>query len=185
MIEIKIDTKELERIETMLTSIPSGMERATSAAINRTLSMTKTAASRKVRDKYNIKARDINGAIKKFGASRSNLSGRLHVKSARMPLSKFKVNPSRPSPKRRKPIFVSVKKSGGAIKGAFVADLDSGHRGVFERVGKSRFPIRELYGPSVPQMVGEGTIIKELEEEASEIVIERLSHEAVRLLGRY
>ncbi|NLU09439.1 MAG: hypothetical protein GXW90_00565 [Tepidanaerobacter acetatoxydans] len=186
MIEIKIDTKEAERIADMLTSIPDGMEKATASAINRALSMTKTAASRKVRERYNVKAKYVKDSISIRRAGKSNLIGTMISRGTPIRLINFKVNPSRPNPKRRKPITVSVKKSGGgALKGAFVAEMSNESVGVFERVGLSRLPIQQLYGPSAPQMIGEDTIISELEEEASEIVIERLSHEAVRLLGRY
>ncbi len=185
MIEIKIDTKELERVEKMLSNVPQGMEKATSSAINRTLQMTRTSATRKVRETYDIKAKDVRGTIKMNRAGKSNLQGAMISRGGAIPLMKFKINPSKPNPKRRKPVFASVKRSGGNIKSAFVAEMDSGHTGVFERVGKARFPIRELYGPSSPQMIGEETIIEEIQEEAQDIMIKRLSHEAVRLLGRY
>ena len=173
MIEIKIDTKEAERIADMLTSIPDGMEKATASAINRALSMTKTAASRKVRERYNVKAKYVKDSISIRRAGKSNLTGKSNLigtmisRGTPIRLINFKVNPSRPNPKRRKPITVSVKKSGGgALKGAFVAEMSNESVGVFERVGLSRLPIQQLYGPSAPQMIGEDTIISELEEEA-------------------
>lgn len=185
MIEVKIDTKELERVEEMLSSIPKGMEKATSAAINRTLQSTKTLATRKVREIYDVKAEVARGTISLKRASNSNPYGAMISRGTPIPLIKFKINPNKPNPARRKPIFASVKKSGGTLKSAFVASFDSGHTGVFERIGKSRLPIRELYGPSTPQMIGEESIIEELAEAAQETMIKRLSHEAVRLLGRY
>lgn len=185
MIEIKIDASELERIEKMLSSIPKGMEKATSSAINRTLESTRASATRKVRERYDIKAKDVRGTISLKRAGTSNPSGAMISRGTPIPLMQFKVNPGKPNPARRKPVFASVKKSGGSIKSAFVTSFDSGHTGVFERVGKARFPIRELYGPSTPQMIGEENIIQELSEEAQEVMLKRLSHEAQRLLGRY
>lgn len=185
MIEIKIDSSELERIADMLSSIPKGMEKATSSAINRTLQSTRASATRKVRERYDIKSKDVRGTINLKRAGNSNPHGAMISRGTLIPLIRFKVNPSKPNPARRKPVFASVKKSGGNIKAAFVTSFDSGHTGVFERVGKSRFPIKELYGPSTPQMIGEENIIKELEEEAQEVMLNRLSHEAIRLLGRY
>lgn len=185
MIEIKIDPQEIDRIEKMLTTIPQGMEKATSSAINRTLQMTRTSATRKAREKYDIKAKDVRDTIKLKRAGKSNSQGAMISRGTPIPLMKFKVNPSKPNPARKKPVFASVKKSGGSIKSAFVTSFDSGHAGVFERVGISRFPIKEFYGPSSPQMIGEQSIIEELEDEAQEIMLRRLSHEAVRLLGRY
>lgn len=185
MININIDTKELERIEMLLSTVPKGMEKATSSAINRTLQMARTSATRKAREKYDVKAKDVRGSIKLKRAGGSSLDGSMISRGSPIPLVKFKVNPSKPSPSRRKPVFASVKKSGGSIKSAFVAEMRSGHAGVFERVGKSRYPIRELYGPSSPQMIGEKSIMEELGKESEEIILTRLSHEAIRLLGRY
>lgn len=185
MIEIKIDTKELERIENMLSSIPKGMEKATSAAINRTLQSTRTSASRKVRERYDIKANLIKESVSLTRATQSNPYGAMISRGSPIPLIKFKVNPSKPNPRRRKPIFASVKKSGGNINGVFIAEMKNEHIGVYERVGLQRLPIRQLYGPSAPQMIGEETIIQELGEEAKEVMLTRLSHEAQRLLGRY
>lgn len=185
MIEIKIDTKELERVEKMLSTIPKGIEKATSSAINRTLQSTRASATRKVRERYDIKAKDVRGTISLKRAGTFNPNGAMISRGTPIPLMQFKVNPGKPNPSRRKPVFASVKRSGGTIKSAFVTSFDSGHTGVFERVGRSRLPLRELYGPSTPQMIGEETIIQELGEEAKEIMLTRLSHEAQRLLGRY
>jgi hypothetical protein len=38
------------------------------------------------------------------------------------------------------------------IAGSFLAQMPSGHRGVFIRRTAKRLPIEELTGPSVPQM---------------------------------
>lgn len=185
MIDIKVDTKEIERITTLLSDIPNGMEKATSNAINRTMQTSRTAAVRKVRETYDIRAKDIRSTITIKRAGGSGLTGSMISRGSTIPLIKFRVSPNKPSPKRRKPIIASVKKSGGTLKGAFVPQLSSGYAGVFTRVGLSRLPIKELYGPSAPQMIGEKSVIEEVENKAEETMIQRMSHEAVRLLGRY
>lgn len=182
MIDIKVDTKEIERINTLLSNVPGGMEKATSNAIGRAMQSSRTAATRKVRETYDIRSKDVRGTI---NLKRSGLTGSMISRGSTIPLAKFKVSPNKPNPKRRKPIVASVKKSGGALKGAFVPQLNSGHSGVFTRVGLSRLPIKELHGPSAPQMLGEKSVIEEVERTAEETMTQRLSHEAVRLLGRF
>lgn len=185
MININIEAKELKRIEDMLITIPNGMERAMSSAINRTLTSTRASAVRRVRSQYDVRAGDIRGSMHISRSNIKNISGSIISKGGTLPLIDFKVNPKKPNPRRRKPVFASVKKSGGAIEGAFVAKMPNGHIGVYERAGISRYPIKQLYGPSAPQMLGNKNILDGLSEEAEETMLQRLSHETVRLLRRY
>lgn len=37
-------------------------------------------------------------------------------------------------------------------RGAFIARMPTGHRGVYARTSKKRLPIRELWGPSIPKV---------------------------------
>ncbi len=41
-----------------------------------------------------------------------------------------------------------------ASPGHFFATLSSGHSGVFRRLGKTRLPIKELWGSGVAQVMG-------------------------------
>ena len=41
---------------------------------------------------------------------------------------------------------------------AFEAEMKSGHRGIFQRIGRSRLPIRELYGASYPEMASKSEV---------------------------
>ncbi len=64
----------------------------------------------------------------------------------------------------------------------FVAAMNSGHRGIFERNGNG---IRELMGSSVAQMIGSEEVAQKLAEDASVKFGERLDHEVARILGGY
>lgn len=57
--------------------------------------------------------------------------------------------------------------------------------GVFERETSKRFPVDELMGLSAAQMVGNEKIVQELQEEAQEVINERLEHEIERILNGY
>ena len=57
---------------------------------------------------------------------------------------------------------------------AFIAQMNSGHIGIFERTTSKRLPIEEIMGLSGAQMVQNEVIIDQLSEEAQEKVNERV-----------
>ena len=182
---ITVHAEDLMRARDLLQHIPGGIQQAVMRAINRAADSSKTAASKKVREEYTVKARDIASTIRIRKASTANLSAYVISTGGVLPLSKFQVRPSNPDPRRKTPIVVRVKKgAGGPIKNAFVAKMDSGHVGVFHRVGKSRFPVEQNFGPSIPQMLGANSVSKHVEERAQEQIILRLEHEIGRLLAK-
>ena len=70
---------------------------------------------------------------------------------------------------------------------AFVAQMKSGHIGIFERTG-GKTPtgdaeIRELMGSSVPQMLGNEEVLESLAEKTMAKMDERLEHEVNRILA--
>lgn len=54
------------------------------------------------------------------------------------------------------------------VKSAFIAVMPSGHRGVFKRVKKARLPIKELYGPSLADLVDEDSFTAKASSKLSE-----------------
>lgn len=181
---IEIDAKQLEHAEAVLRHIPGGVEKAIVAALNRSAEGARTAAVKKVRERYYVKAGDVSKTIKIHKASPNNPFVIIRSTGSPMALSKFSITPTKPQPRRKKPIAARVLKSSGKkiIPGAFVAKMDSGHIGVFFRVGRSRLPIQQRYGPSVPQMLGHSSVVTHVEEMAKERLEERLNHEIERLL---
>ena len=73
------------------------------------------------------------------------------------------------------------------FENAFVAQMDSGHVGIFERNGgissSGGDAISEVMGLSVAQMVGNDQVKQKLTEEVAEKVAERYHHEVIRLLN--
>lgn len=182
---IEISAEAVERVEQILSGIPKGAERALSNAINRGLSRTKTAATKRVKEVYTVKSTALtagsNVTINK--ASTGNLAGFVSFGGYKIPLYKFKVTPTAPG--TRKPVQASVMKGGGAtFEDAFIADMRS-RTGVFERETPKRFPVEELMGLAPAQMVGNDRVITGLEDEVQQVVNERLEHEIDRLLNGY
>lgn len=181
---ITVDAKQLERAEELLKNIPDGVLKAVVNAINRAAESARTEAVRKVRERYYVKAKDVRETIRIIKATYENQAAVIYAKGSPLTLSKFRITPSKPSTKRRKKPIIArvVRGEGGPIPGAFVARMQSGHIGVFKRAGKTRLPIQELYGPSVPQMLGHESVTEYVEEKAKEKLEERLEHEINRLL---
>lgn len=182
MIEFNAD--QIRRAEFLLGGIRDAIPRAQSNAINRSLTTARAEAIRIVRAEYIVSASAVRKTMTIKSATINNPSGTIVSVGSPIALSKFDISPSRPNGKRKTPLTARVKLGSGkkVIKHAFVAKVSSGHIGAFIRTGESRFPIKQLYGPSVPQMLGEKNVSKKIEEKAAETLDKRLEHEINRIL---
>ena len=183
---IEITAEAVERVGAILAGVPNGAERALSNAINRGISRVKTGAIRRVKEIYTVQSGAFNEAtrIRVNKASTGNLVGFVSFAGYKIPLYKFKVTPTAPGVKKQ--VRAAVMKGGGTpFEDAFIAQMRSGHIGVFERETRKRCPIEEKMGLSAAQMVGNEKVIETLEEEAQQLVNQRLEHEINRLLSGY
>jgi len=186
--KITIESKQLKQATIGLNFVERNIPKAMTSALNRVGTEVKTAASREIRKRYDVRATDIKkyGKINVTRASTATMQLILKSVGPSIPLIRFRTRPSRPPIRRPKVLTASVKRSGGKpIPGAFVALMGSGHVGVFKRVGKRRNPIQELYGPAVPVMLGEDGVAENLNEVAQKSMNKRLNHEVNRVLGRF
>lgn len=178
---IELNVGQVERIEEIFRNTPQQVPKVISRAINRSAHAARAQATRSVRETYNIKHRDVSSTIKVRTASPANLTANIRSSGAPLKLMNFRVSPK--GPKKVKQVTVGVKKgSRKRIKGAFVAGMNSGHVNVFTRVSKPRLPIRGHYGPSVPQMIGNESVVSVVENKAYDELDKRLEHEIDRLL---
>lgn len=183
---IEITSETIERTQTLMAGIPKGAERALSSAINRGLSHTKTQAFKQVKTVYAVKQSALNEATttKAQRASTGNLAGYISFSGVKIPLYKFQVTPKAPGTGKK--VRAGVMKGGGAtFDNAFIAEMKSGHIGIFERITSKRLPIEEKMGLSAAQMVKNEVIMDQLTKEAQEKVDERLKHEIDRILNGY
>jgi hypothetical protein len=180
---ITIDAIKFKEVEQALGEYKNKTPTALSRAINRAASNAKTNASKKAREQYNIKAKDVNSTFKITNANKSSLGAVIKSTGERIPLIKFKVSPSKPNTKKPpKVLKVEVKKGGlKELVGAFVANVNGNK--VFRRASGARLPIQQLFGPAVPQMLGTDNIREFIQNEASKVFDQRLDHEIERILG--
>lgn len=185
MIDIKLKgvDKALER----LTTIPKGVQKAANTAINRTAISARAISSREIVKHYNVKVTDVKRTMIVKRSSRKSLEAEIISKGGVIALSKYKVTPKVVQHKgnKNKPLRVAVKKGSGQkiIRGAFMAQFKSGHLGVVRRRGEKRFPVQELYGPSIPQMFKNEAVVAPVKKLVEDRLEKEFNHEAMRVIG--
>ncbi|WP_298029692.1 hypothetical protein [uncultured Dysosmobacter sp.] len=182
MVDIAEDS--LDKATRLLAGISGGVYKAVGSALSRAAASGKTAAKGAVTKEYTIsqseflaRTKNINHFVRETGGGISVVFG---FRGNVIPLIKFntRVNGSGQ-------IVTQVKRSGTAetLNRAFSAQI-SGHRGIFERVGVSRFPIKELYGPATPQMMlANEAVTDEIDRKMAETYEKRIDHEILRVLN--
>ena len=171
MIEVQIEGIE---IFDQLKNSDKQLEKALYFAKNRALNTVKTELARGVPKRYDTKQKTIRDRTRV-----NKNTGEVSVTGSPIRLFKFRVTPTSP---RKQLVTASAKRASKSLPNAFVQQMRNGTIGVFERVGKSRYPIRQLYSVSAPQMAGNEEVLEGAMERASIVFDERLSHEIGRLL---
>lgn len=186
---IDITSNVEERVSLILSGVKNGFPRAMKTAINKTTPEVRKEAASKVVETYAIAKKNYNrySKVRVQKATNTNLVGSISYAGGVIPLSKFKIRPGVPWTRsgRRPSIHkAGVLKSGGlkGIPGVFTAQMQSGHIGVFERVSKKSLPIKQLYGPSVTQMVGGDKVEPEIRTRAEEILDKTLEEQISKIL---
>lgn len=181
MIEIKLDEKNVQAAMAFLSNAPKEVERAASAAINRTITKLTKDTSVAVRRRYVAKAATVKKALDTKRASSGNLMGRLSATGSTLPLTAFRISKSQTGPMRVKVLQGSSPKP---VKGLFSRRFPGGYIGPMKRISRQPYPLKTPAGPSVPQMVGNENTLRELVPEAERTLNERFIHEVEFRMGR-
>lgn len=183
-----IQIQGLKEAKLLLRTVKNGFPIATSRAINKSSSKTKTFMRKEAVKRYRVKSKDVTSSMKLTRASRTNLNSQIRSTGKRIPLHKFRVSPKDPKFMPKGKMHKAAVFKGGSMKAirGFTAKMPSGHIGVFERTGdynsKGEEKIKENYGPSVPQMLGNKESLKIIEMETIRNIEENMSSETERLL---
>lgn len=182
MVDIAEDS--LDRATRLLAGINGGVYKAVGSALSRAAASGKTAAKGAVTKEYTIsqseflaRTKNINHVVRESGGGISVVFG---FRGSVIPLMKFntRVNSSGQ-------IVTQVKRSGSAemLNRAFSAQM-GGHRGIYERTGPERFPVKELFGPATPQMMlSNEAVTDEIDAKMAETYEKRIDHEILRILN--
>lgn len=135
------------------------------AALNRAAKTALSRTIRFIREKYNLKLKDIMPYTTFVKANKNKRSVQIKISDQAIPLYKFgaKVKGRMKRKGVRGAVEARVKiGSPQTYKGAFIATGKYGE-GVFVRKGKERGPLRELFGPSAMQLFSSEQSQAELE----------------------
>lgn len=195
---IEINAKQLENAIKAMGKFADQLPKAMSIAINRGIRAGRTEMSKQVRAKFRIKQGDLYSALQMdFAGGGDSPAGRLGaVHAGMLPTWDFHVaprsitNPSMSGRTRRKrggrgrAVTTAVRVGGGGVVPvAFVAQMKSGHLGVFYRQGPSRLPIAEMHSISAPFMISPEDVRDPIERKIQETFDKELERQVARLAG--
>lgn len=137
--------------EATCVAAPSRVSRALVRSLNRGIGTARTFIVSRIARDTGLKSKDVRDALPMSQASASRPYARLAASLKRIPLYKFGARGPMPSRGRGRGVSYRLPGSGsrGRIENAFIAQMRSGHVGVFRRMGKGRLPVIELHGPSL------------------------------------
>lgn len=178
------DSGSLDRATKILAGFPHGAEKAIGSAIKRAATSGEAYAARAVGKHYYIKS----GDFKQYTSSKRHIytSGgettvEIEFRGRHIPLLKFNTKiggDGRVSAK------VKRSSSGDILSHVFRQRVGNQHIGLFERVGESRLPIEEKYGPSTPQMMSANDdLSQEIGDKVRETFDNRIEHEILAVLN--
>lgn len=171
---VKIDAKEFDRLVEIFRKAGRNIKPALARAINHTGNKARTQVGRALVKQVGAKYGVIKDALTTRPASPSSPVYRIIAKGGYISLKRFGARQTRlgvsaaPWGKRR--VFPHT----------FIVPSLGGH--VFERKGKSRVPIRKLWGPAIPR-----ELVKDQSKVAFETTVaaelpRRLEHEVTAIL---
>lgn len=148
---------------------------AEARALNRSGGSGRAVLVRGIATDLGIKQASVRELIQLQEATPERRIYRLTATGKRIPLIEF--GAKGPEPSRGKGRGVSARVPGGAGRypRAFIATMRTGHRGVFERKGRARLPIRELRVVSLPYVFDK--VAPEALARANEVLPKNLQHE--------
>jgi len=207
------DDKALERAAAFLNTLPESMFYAIETGMRQAAKHVKSVHVKKLMGEYQIAAANVrnNETVSVQYKPGKGAQVVIHFAGSRIPLYQFSgVSPKQPAYDKSKYYPVNIGTRGapkwrqvhpGAsvlahvlkrtaperLQCAFVAAFDTFHVGLFERTGAvttgDRDQIRELYAPSVPQMLGSQKVSDSLLKDVHEHTDEWLERAVSRFLN--
>lgn len=165
-------------------------QRATVLALNRSIDRAYTEAAREARAAgYNMRISDIKALLRRTRASAASQIATLTASGRPVPLIKYGARQT------SRGVTVQVLNGRKLIPGAFIATMPSGHTGVYVRDANAKhkkvkraghtswhaLPIRELFGPSVPDMFVNYQVSESIMDLIDAEFTKRFEHELTRL----
>lgn len=149
---VQIPPGQIASAKELLSGIKDGYPRAMTRALNYGASQAKSLTAKQLKALITADPERIDKSLSVSKANYSKLTAVFNIAGRAIPLFRFDVAFMYPTISGG--VTANIFKSGGArlaLKHAFVAKFKSGHVGVYSRIGKNRFPIKEHFGPNAAQ----------------------------------
>jgi hypothetical protein len=179
-----IQIKGLEDAQKILAGIADGSKKAIVRALNKTVGIptggVQSDAVKAVAGKINLTQKDIKKSFEVKKATYTDLSAYVRSTGKPTPLGRF-IRTRQTS----KGISVQVKRSRPrtVIRHAFFITAKKGsYKGVYWRVGRHRYPIKQRYGPRVPDIFENTEVMQPILQKAQERLDKNFNHEVEFLL---
>ena len=154
MLTVQVNEKQMKETQRLLANTPRALPKILTRSINKVATKAKTLIIRRVTAELNVKKKHLRNRQKPaVGLKKANyttLEAIITISGKRIPLSRFGAR------KTKKGVTYKLTKGRPRkrLRHSFLQVMTSGHRGVYRRKGKSRLPIIERFGPSVPVAMG-------------------------------
>lgn len=177
-ISLGFDPRQFKDVERYLRDYPKKTRQLIAESMNRAVNAMNTEVRRGISRRYHLTQGQVKAHTAMIKATANKLSCSVTVSDSKKRawhLWDFRVSPRRAG--ARSPRVAVLRGGRGArLQHAFVAQMKSGHIGVFERKGTARHPIKELFSPSPAVMASQSVIKKEVEAKGYEVFEKRMDH---------
>lgn len=198
MITYEVNRAELELVEKKLGDMKSKAPQVFKNAVNKTARQARKRIAQSAKGAYTVKMGGFNQHMKIHSASTGNLTASVDADGKPLEIIKFKNRGGRQgiggaaasadiTNEGLKKLISS--KGGKAFKtGVQTGHIGTTHSGIFQRKGRERLPIKQLYSNSVPKMVekvyqGERGMAGALKEPIQSDLRKNLEAEIKKIVG--
>lgn len=146
---VEISVTGVERSERFLARFEKGIPSATSRAINDAARFARTETRRGVTKETGLQSKYILPALRMAFARPANLVGGVGATARNIPLIAY----YRKGFRSGRGIGGESYSQGTVPSRAFYVQFKSGGRGIYERAGRPRIPLRRVYGPPLTVVI--------------------------------
>ena len=189
--EIAVRCDVRRAISDILQREPAKYEKAFARSLNEARDHIRSIASKEIRKEYHITKKDIRAEQNIFMRNAhyegSSLVAEIIYSNFKIPLLRFDATPKRVqrvANSKKKPVSAHVQRKTAKviITGSFVAQMASGHMGIFERKGDKSLPVVQKMGLSVAQMLDDINVKQSIANDTAEYFERRLEHNINRII---
>lgn len=178
------NSSSIARAQLLLAGIPHAADKAIGSAIKRAATSGEAYAARAVGKFYYVKAGDFKHYTKskrRITTTAGETTVDIEFRGMHIPLLKFQSKVGKDGLVHAK---VMRSSNGAVLQHAFRQKVGNNHYGLFERVGDTRYPIEEKFGPSTPQMMAANDdVSQEIGDKVRDTFDQRIEHEITAILN--